>query len=295
MIKNLILIFTIFILSFSLIFFAYLLKSEDICCRYEICQRVTNICESEEERGDGYTVLESEKGEKVYIEEVESLTVGDTIRGKVMGTWFFEGEFPVRVLDEDMELIDSLSANADYWFTSDYIPFELTLDFDLVESTDLILRFEKSNPSDMIENSDYVDWRVKINAVSESIVVKAYFPNVNMGSTEDCSLVYPVEREVVKSIAVGRKSLEELLKGVTDIEEQEGYFTNIGEGVDILSLTISNGIARVDFSSELGEGVGGSCKVESIRAQIEETLKQFDTVDEVVISIEGNSEDILQP
>ncbi|PIP22172.1 MAG: hypothetical protein COX38_02115, partial [Candidatus Nealsonbacteria bacterium CG23_combo_of_CG06-09_8_20_14_all_39_25] len=41
--------------------------------------------------------------------------------------------------------------------------------------------------------------------------------------------------------------------------------------------------------------VGGSCKVSAIRAQITQTLKQFPTVDEVVISINGRTEDILQP
>ncbi|MBP6976514.1 GerMN domain-containing protein, partial [Candidatus Dojkabacteria bacterium] len=70
---------------------------------------------------------------------------------------------------------------------------------------------------------------------------------------------------------------------------------NINDGVEILSLSISKGVAYVDLSNELQEGVGGSCKVTSIRAQITETLKQFSTVDSVVISIEGESEDILQP
>jgi len=41
--------------------------------------------------------------------------------------------------------------------------------------------------------------------------------------------------------------------------------------------------------------VGGSCRVSAIRAQIIETLKQFSTVKNVVISINGRTEDILQP
>ncbi|HPP18950.1 MAG TPA: GerMN domain-containing protein, partial [Candidatus Dojkabacteria bacterium] len=60
-------------------------------------------------------------------------------------------------------------------------------------------------------------------------------------------------------------------------------------------LSIEDGVARVDFSKELEEGVAGSCKVESIRAQIEETLKQFDNIDSVIISVEGKVEGILQP
>jgi len=35
--------------------------------------------------------------------------------------------------------------------------------------------------------------------------------------------------------------------------------------------------------------------VTAIRAQITETLKQFPTVENVVISIDGRTEDILQP
>jgi spore germination protein GerM len=41
--------------------------------------------------------------------------------------------------------------------------------------------------------------------------------------------------------------------------------------------------------------VGGSCRVAAIRAQITDTLKQFPPVDEVIISIDDRTEDILQP
>jgi spore germination protein GerM len=67
------------------------------------------------------------------------------------------------------------------------------------------------------------------------------------------------------------------------------------EGVKVQSLSIEGGVARVDLSEELEEGVGGSCMVASITAQITETLKQFPTVDSVIISIDGRTEDILQP
>ena len=51
----------------------------------------------------------------------------------------------------------------------------------------------------------------------------------------------------------------------------------------------------VDFSKELGIGVAGSCRVEAIRSQITETLKQFKNVENVIISIEKETENILQP
>jgi spore germination protein GerM len=57
---------------------------------------------------------------------------------------------------------------------------------------------------------------------------------------------------------------------------------------------IEDGVAYADFSSEL-EVSGGSAMVMMIREQIEKTLLQFETIDSVVISIEGDSEEVLQP
>ena len=82
---------------------------------------------------------------------------------------------------------------------------------------------------------------------------------------------------------------------MSKIESDTGFFTSLNAGVKINALTISNGVARVNLSHDLGEGVSGACKVASIRAQITETLKQFPTVQSVVISIDGISEGILQP
>ncbi|MFP3868831.1 MAG: GerMN domain-containing protein [Desulfobacteraceae bacterium] len=54
-------------------------------------------------------------------------------------------------------------------------------------------------------------------------------------------------------------------------------------------------MARADFDQTLEYRVAGSCRVQAIRAQIEHTLRQFPTVTEVVISINGKTEEILEP
>ena len=95
--------------------------------------------------------------------------------------------------------------------------------------------------------------------------------------------------------AVARAALEELFKGPTDAEKSNGYFTSINPGVMIQKVSIENGVASVDLSEELERDVGGSCRVAAIRAQITATVKQFPTVTDVVISISGRTEDILQP
>ncbi len=129
----------------------------------------------------------------------------------------------------------------------------------------------------------------------ETMTVKVFFNNGNLDPEFSCNKVFPVEREIPKTEAVGRAALEELLKGPTDTEEAQGFFTNINPGVKIQSLIIENGLARVDFDEQLEFQVGGSCRVAAIRAEITETLKQFPTVDDVLISINGRTEDILQP
>lgn len=295
MIKNLVLIISIVLLSVVMILFAYILKDTDTCCKYSICRQFTKICT------DSPSVLDidSKKGIKLTIENIkenDTLDMGSVIKGSITGSWYFEGEFPVRVLNSGMEVIDTLIANAKSdWMTDKQVPFEVVLDFDLEEEESITLRFEKSNPSGLEENADHIDFKIKVKPEEKILTVKAYFPNTNMGSTEDCTLVYPLNREIPYTQAVGRGALNELFKGVTEKEIEYGYFTNLNTGIIIQSLSIQNGIAKVDLNQRLQEGVGGSCKVSSIRAQIEKTLLQFPTVNTVVISIDGQIEDILQP
>ena len=129
----------------------------------------------------------------------------------------------------------------------------------------------------------------------KTLKVKVYFNNNKLDPEFSCNKVFPVEREITKTQAVARAALEELLKGSSEKEKVEGFFTSINPGVKIQSLVIENGTAKVDFDEQLEFRVGGSCRVAAIRAQITQTLKQFPTVNDVIISINGRTEDILQP
>ena len=294
MIKNLVLIIAIVFISIFMILFSYILKDKDLCCRYKLCYQMTSICEDKDVLN-----LNSEKGTKLSLEGIrkgDTVDMGTVIKGTVTGDWYFEGEFPVRVLDSEMRILDTLIAHAqEDWMTDEQVTFEVELDFDLTETSDITLRFEKSNPSGLAENADHIDFSIKVKPTEKTLTVKVYFPNTKMGSTEDCTLVYPLNREIPYTQATGRASLNELFKGLIEGEKEQGYYTNLNTGIEIQSLTIQNGIAKADFNQKLQEQVGGSCKVTSIRAQIEKTLLQFPTVETVVISIDGQTEDILQP
>jgi spore germination protein GerM len=60
-------------------------------------------------------------------------------------------------------------------------------------------------------------------------------------------------------------------------------------------LSIEGGGAAVDFSPEMGAYGGDALRAALIRAQIEQTLKQFDGVTRVRITVEGASDSLLEP
>ncbi|HQK63893.1 MAG TPA: GerMN domain-containing protein, partial [Candidatus Staskawiczbacteria bacterium] len=113
-----------------------------------------------------------------------------------------------------------------------------------------------------------------------------------------CNKVFEVKRTIPKTEGVARAAIEELLKGPTQQEIKSGYYTSINSGVKLNDISIQKTnppSALVDFDDKLEFQVGGSCKVGAIRAQITQTLKQFPSIEDVIISINGRTEDILQP
>ena len=220
------------------------------------------------------------------------------ITGEARGFWFFEASFPIKLLDSNRNEITRAIAQAKSdWMTEDFVPFEAVLNFENPQTSTGFIVFEKDNPSGLIENDDSFELPVRFEASEQTdlMTIKVFFNNSNLDPEFSCFKVFPVNRQIPKTQAVARAAIEELLKGPTTNEKSAGYFTSLPSNVKIQSLSIENGVAKIDFSKELEQGVGGSCRVSAIRAQITETLKQFETVNEVIISIDSQVEDILQP
>ena len=133
------------------------------------------------------------------------------------------------------------------------------------------------------------------NANKATTSLKIFFNNNKMDPEISCNKVFPVERIVPQTQTPATKALELLFEGPNASETEEGFFTSINPGVKIQTLSIQDGVAKADFDEQLEFQVGGSCRVSAIRSEITETLKQFPTVNSVIISIDGRTEDILQP
>ena len=225
----------------------------------------------------------------------EEITSPVLIEGRARGTWYFEASFPVKLIDDAGNVLATAIAQAQSdWMTEDFVPFKASLDFKVNTPTAANLVLVKDNPSGLPENDDQMS--VPVNLISsEKMTVNVYFNNSKLDPEITCEKVFPVKREIPKTQAVARAALEELIKGPTDKEKQDGYSTTVDYETKIQSLVVDDkGIAKVDFNESF-EPNGGSCYVSILRHQVTETLKQFSTIKDVVISIDGRTEDILQP
>ncbi len=75
------------------------------------------------------------------------------IKGKVKGSFFFEGTFPVRIEDENGNIIivDHIETKDD-WMTENFVSFEKYLGISNVNIKRGFIVFEKANPSGLPEN-----------------------------------------------------------------------------------------------------------------------------------------------
>jgi len=259
-----------------------------LCSDGSYVGRVPPACDFAPCPKEDLIVIESPRA----YEEISSPFI---IKGRARGFWFFEADFPILLLSEDGQIISQIIATAQSeWMTEEFVDFKAKLEFPTNLSGKATLIFKKDNPSGLPEHDDQLIMPVILEA-KESIKIKVFFNNSQFDPEFSCVKVFPVERIIPKTQAVAKAAIEELLKGPSEEEKINGFFTSINPGVKIQKLTIEKGVAKVDFDQQLEFQVGGSCRVGAIRSQIEQTLKQFPTVKNVIISIDGRTEDVLQP
>ena len=218
-----------------------------------------------------------------------------SIEGKATGPWYFEAVFPVTVADKEKRSLGTgiARASAD-WMTESLVPFTATVEFAQPTTPTGYLIFKNANPSG--EKSNEKTFEMPITFSSQATrSIKVFFNNSKLDPAVLCTTVFPVTRTIPWTEGVGRAAIEELIKGPTAQEKTASYFTNIDPFVRINDIRVENGTATIDLSKELEHDAAGSCRATAIRAQITKTLKQFSTIKDVVISIDGRTEDILQP
>lgn len=115
--------------------------------------------------------------------------------------------------------------------------------------------------------------------------VRAYFM---LGSHTGSGGLVPVLRTIPKTQAVGAAAMAELLAGPVggELSADPAMFTDIPADARFLGLTISSGVATVNFSSEFAAG-GTSATIEQRYGEVVFTLTQFATVTSVRFQLDG--------
>ncbi len=225
--------------------------------------------------------------EPVENDEVENpLTISGEAR-------VFENSFAYRILDADGNILVEGHDMAEAPDIGQFGPFDIEVSYAIPSTEEGTVEVFEYSAKDGSEINKVVI-PVKF-APSDKTTVKIFLSHETADPNASCEEVYPVDRFVPKTTTVAKAALEELLRGPTTVEQDEAMFTSIPQGIKLVSLVVNDGTARAVFSRGLST-VAGSCTVQAIRRQIEQTLLQFNSIDSVEIAIEGVPDDeVLQP
>ena len=120
----------------------------------------------------------------------------------------------------------------------------------------------------------------------DTMVVRAYFV---LGGQPGSAGLVPVLRVVPKTQAVATAAMQQLLAGPTSAESSDRTITTaIPDNTELLGLTIKDGVATVDLSTEFDSG-GGPASLQYRLAQVVYTLTQFSSVKSVLFQVEGKT------
>ncbi len=137
---------------------------------------------------------------------------------------------------------------------------------------------EEDSPTPPPKTADVAQTPKPEKVISES--VDFYFP--------DEALMYLIPENRTVNVLEGI-FLESVVQSIIAGPTNEDLIPAIDGDVEVLSVTLNNGICTVDLSSEFAENnTGGSAKESMAVYSIVNTLCGMDGVDKVKINIEGN-------
>ncbi|MDP2641900.1 MAG: Gmad2 immunoglobulin-like domain-containing protein [bacterium] len=225
-------------------------------------------------------------------------TVGNsfTVKGEARA-WYFEGSFPVDVIDSNGKRLGVGIAQAEgEWMTSAFVPFNAPITLTSVPTTQtgtIVLR--KDNPSGLSQYDEEFKVPIRFSQVATSTRdIKLYFYNsqndVDVSGNVLCSAkgLVEINRSIPLTNTPIQDAIRELLKGPTNIEKLNLMGTEFPLArVALTGASLSNGVLTLSFLDPENKTGGGSCRVNILRVQIEATAKQFPSVTTVRLAPDG--------
>jgi spore germination protein GerM len=150
-----------------------------------------------------------------------------------------------------------------------------------------------------------VSWRLRLGALwlglalagaalaqRDTTHLLVYFSNARLATDPaDCAAVFARDRDVPHTGAVATAALQQLFAGPTPAEKAMGWrspFSASTAGL-LKSVRVRDGTAYVDLHDLRGElaGATSSCGAAEFQSQVQRTLRQFPSIQRVVIAIDG--------
>ena len=255
-----------------------------LCSDGSYVSRIPPNCDFNKCPKEDLIVVENPKAE----EEINSPLF---ISGKARGYWFFEGSFPIELVDENNNLISSTIAEAKgEWMTEEFVPFEAYLNFSNHKTRKGFLIFKKDNPTGMKEYDDELKMPILFSK-NQFREVTLYYYNPNLDKDEKGNILCShkglvgIKRKIPFSQTPIKDTINLLLKGKENLtgDEINNLQTEFPlEGFELKSVNLKNdGTLILEFSDPLNKTIGGSCRVKILWSQIEKTAKEFQGVKEV--------------
>ncbi len=106
---------------------------------------------------------------------MSSITSPVTISGTARGNWFFEGSFPISIVNWDGLIIGEGIAQAQgEWMTEDFIPFTATISYTPATGTPYntgAIILKKDNPSGLPENDASIEIPITFGDASKDLIL----------------------------------------------------------------------------------------------------------------------------
>lgn len=123
-----------------------------VCKIYDSCkvEPVEQVEQSEQAQ-----IFETEVVKVSNIKINEKISSPLMIAGQAVGNWMFEASLPVEITDKNGNRLGISYAQAQgEWMTTDFVPFESTIEFNSGTATSGFIIFHKDNPSGLPEHDD---------------------------------------------------------------------------------------------------------------------------------------------
>src|SRR3989338_1648514 len=217
------------------------------------------------------------------------------VSGEAKGSWYFEGTFPVRLLDANGSVLAAFPVAAKgEWMTPEFVPFEGELKFATPKTKTGILVLSKDNPSGLAEHDAFVSIQLRFAVYQGAkgplrTILLYYYKEANdldASGKPACTSrgLFPVERTIALSKTPITDTVKLFLAGMlTPEEEKSGITTEYPlPEFTFRSASLTRGTLTLQFDDPLNRTQGGACRSTILKSQIETTARQFSGVKDVV-------------